>query len=338
MTYEEIKVNARKNMNGLCKLCPVCNGVACREVIPGPGARGTADSFVRSYNKLQEIKILTDTIYRSCPITAETELFGRKLRYPFLAGPIGVVDVYYGDRYHDAEYAMELLEGCAAAGIAAFTGDSPNPQTYFAPLPAVKQYGCGIPTFKPRTLENAVEKIRAAEQAGAFAVAMDIDTVGMSPMRGQNPPVEAKTTEQLAEIIAQTRLPFIIKGIMTVKGALKAVEAGASAIVVSNHGGRVMDQMPAPAEVLPSIVEAVGGRVKIMVDGGIRCGADLFKVMALGADLALIARPFVTAVYGGGAQGAAFYANQIGGELIDVMYMTGASNRAEISRDMLFFT
>ena len=84
---------------------------------------------------------------------------------------------------------------------------------------------------------------------------------------------------------------------MTVKGALKAKEAGASAIVVSNHGGRVLDQCPTTAEVLPEIAEAVGADMKILVDGGIRSGVDVFKALALGADAVLIGRPFVTAVY-----------------------------------------
>ena len=101
---------------------------------------------------------------------------------------------------------------------------------------------------------------------------------------------------------------------MTVKGALKAKEAGAAAIVVSNHGGRVLDQCPATAEVLEEIAEAVGGSMKILVDGGIRSGTDVFKALALGADAVIIARPFVTAVYGGGREGVESYINKIGAE------------------------
>ena len=103
------------------------------------------------------------------------------------------------------------------------------------------------------------------------------------------------------------KVPFIAKGIMTARGAIKAVEAGVDAIVVSNHGGRVLDQCPATAEVLPAIVEAVQGKVKIFVDGGIRSGVDVFKALALGADGVLICRPFVTAVYGGGMEGVKTY-------------------------------
>ena len=126
--------------------------------------------------------------------------------------------------------------------------------------------------------------------------------------------------------------PFIVKGIMTVKGALKAKEAGASAIIVSNHGGRVLDQCPATAEVLESIVKALeGSGIKILVDGGIRSGTDVFKALALGADGVLIARPFVTAVYGGKADGVRAY--KIGTELEDTMKMCGVSSLDEITRD-----
>ena len=130
--------------------------------------------------------------------------------------------------------------------------------------------------------------------------------------------------------------PFIVKGVMTVKGALKAKEAGAAAIVVSNHGGRVLDQCPATAEVLPEIADALkGSGVKVLVDGGIRSGVDVFKALALGADAVLICRPFVTAVYGGGEEGVKCYIDKIAGELADTMQMCGAHSLSEISREMV---
>ena len=105
--------------------------------------------------------------------------------------------------------------------------------------------------------------------------------------------------------------------------------------MVSNHGGRVLDQCPATAEVLPEIADAVGGSMKILVDGGIRNGSDVFKALALGADGVLIARPFVTAVYGGAEEGVAELVNRIGGQLKDTMAMCGAHSLAEITRDMV---
>lgn len=337
MTYLEVLENAKKNMNDKCRHCPVCDGVACKGVIPGPGAKGSGDSFTRSYRKLQEIKINIDTIYQSTAISTECDFFGRKLKYPFMAAPIGSLGPYFGDYYNDKRYTMDLLTGCRDAGIAGFTGDGPNPDTYYDPMDAVKASGCGIPTFKPRNFEDARIRIRTAEENGAIAIAMDIDALGIPALRNLNPPVEAKTTEQLAEMITLTKLPVIIKGVMTVNTAEKAVAAGASAIVVSAHGGRVMDQLPAAAEILPTIADAVGSKVKVIADGGVRSGLDVFKLLALGADLVLIGRPYVTATYGGGAEGVGVYTEKVGGELRDAMYMTGAASIDKIKKNMLYW-
>ena len=141
--------------------------------------------------------------------------------------------------------------------------------------------------------------------------------------------------EQLKEIIQYAGTPFIIKGIMTVKGALKALEAGASGIVVSNHGGRVQDGVPATAEVLPAIAEAVKGKLTSLVDGGIRTGVDVCKALALGADAVIMARPYVTAIYGAEAEGVQLLTRKIQAELADTMAMCGVHSLAEISSDMI---
>lgn len=107
-------------------------------------------------------------------------------------------------------------------------------------------------------------------------------------------------------------------------------------IIVSNHGGRVLDQTPATAEVLPEIVDAVAGRCAILVDGGIRSGVDVCKALALGADAVLLARPYVTAVYGGGAEGVALLTQKLKGELEDTMAMCGVHSLKEITREILF--
>ena len=97
-----------------------------------------------------------------------------------------------------------------------------------------------------------------------------------------------------------------------------------------------MDQCPATAEVLEAIANAVGDSMKILVDGGIRSGADVFKALALGADGVVIARPFVTAVYGGEKEGVRSYIEKIGSELEDTMKMCGVSSLDEINRDCVF--
>ena len=179
-------------------------------------------------------------------------------------------------------------------------------------------------------------KLDAVRRADPMAVAMDIDAAGLPFLKGLTPPAGSKTVEELRQIIDYAQKPFIIKGVMTVRGALKALEAGASGIVGSNHGGRVQDQCPSTAEVLPAIADAVGGKLTILVDGGLRTGTDIFKALAMGADGVLIGRPFVTMVYGGGAEGPAVLVKKLQAELADTMAMCGAHNLAEIRRDMLF--
>ena len=175
-----------------------------------------------------------------------------------------------------------------------------------------------------------------AKASGCFAVAMDVDAAGLPFLKNMTPPAGSKSVEELAESVKLAERPFIVKGVMTVKGALKAKEAGAAAIVVSNHGGRVLDQCPATAEVLPEIAAALKDTgVKVLVDGGIRTGVDVFKALALGADGVLICRPFVTAVYGGGEEGVKCYIDKLAGELADTMQMCGAHSLAEITPDMV---
>ena len=163
--------------------------------------------------------------------------------------------------------------------------------------------------------------------------------MGYQPSRAGRALAMAKRKIRIGVILQYMKTPFmqqVLKGVMTVKGARKALEAGVQGIIVSNHGGRVLDQCPATAEVLPSIVEAVGGRMKIFVDGGIRSGIDVFKALAMGADAVLAARPFVTAVYGGREEGVKALVDKFGTELVDTMKMCGAYSLEEISKDMIW--
>ena len=337
MTFQEVIEKAKGNIGPYCKACPVCNGKACRNQMPGPGAKGVGDTAIRNYDKWQEIRVNMDTITENTPVDTSLELFGQKFRYPFFAGPVGAVKLHYGDKHTDATYNDILVSACAENGIAAFTGDGVDPEVMKAAAKAISSVeGKGIPTVKPWNLETIEEKMKLVKEAGAFAVAMDVDAAGLPFLKNMNPPAGRKTVEELAEVIRSCgTTPFIVKGIMTVKGALKAKEAGAAAIVVSNHGGRVLDQCPATAEVLREIKAAVGDSMKIFVDGGIRSGTDVFKALALGADAIIIARPFVTAVYGAEEEGVKAYVEKIGAELEDTMAMCGAHALSEISPDMI---
>lgn len=336
MTYQEVLEQARTCM-GKCRACPVCNGLACKNTIPGPGAKGLGTGAIRSYQKWQELCVNMDTICENSDTDTTYDFFGQKLVIPVMAGPVGAVTLHYGDKFDDLRYNNVLVDGCTKAGILAFTGDGTNPAVMEGAADALKAHnGCGVPTVKPWNLDTIRQKMDLVKAADPCAIAMDIDAAGLPFLKGLTPPAGSKTVDQLKEIAAMAGKPFILKGIMTVSGAKKALEAGAAGIVVSNHGGRVLDQCPATAEVLPAIADAVGGKMKVFVDGGIRSGMDVFKALALGADAVLIARPFVTMVYGGGQEGIQAYVSKLQAELADTMAMCGAHTLADINRSMLF--
>jgi len=336
MTYKEVIENARTCMGPYCKACPECNGRACGNTMPGPGSKGMGDTAIRNFDAWRKVRVNMDTIHAGFTPDTSFDFFGYRMKYPIFAGPVGAVNLHYGDKMNDLQYNDILVKGCADAGIAAFTGDGTNPEVMKAACKAIANAGGkAIPTVKPWDVDTLKEKFALVQESGSFAVAMDVDAAGLPFLQNLNPPAGSKSVEELAGIIKDAAKPFIVKGVMTVKGAMKAKEAGAKAIVVSNHGGRVLDQCPATAEVLPEIAEAVGKDLMILVDGGIRSGVDVFKALALGADAVIIARPFVTAVYGGAEEGVGVYTEKLGAELIDTMKMCGAESLKAIDKTMV---
>ena len=259
MNYLELMAAAREKLGSgnRCKACTVCNGLACKDKIPVPGAEGIGDTAILNYDAWQKIRINMDTFCENKPVDTSLEFFGKTFKYPFFAGPIGGIALHYSNAYDDIEYNHLLVEACAKAGIAAFTGDGINPAVMQAATDAIKNNdGVGVPTIKPWNIETISEKMALANASGAFAIAMDIDAAGLPFLKNMQPPAGGKSVEEMMEIVKMGQASFIIKGIMTVKGALKAKAAGACAIVVSNHGGRVLDQCAASADVLTEIVDA----------------------------------------------------------------------------------
>ena len=337
MTYSDILTSARGCSGPYCKVCPVCNGRACGSTMPGPGSKGSGTVAARNYSAWQNVCVNLDTICENRPADTRFTLFGESYCLPVFAGPVGAVKLHYGDKFTDQAYNALLVPACVQSGIAAFTGDGVDPGVFAAAAQAIGENGGrGIPTVKPWDRDTLFAKLDAAKASGAKVFAMDIDAAGLPFLKGLNPPAGSKTVAELREVIEYAGVPFILKGIMTVKGARKALEAGAAGIVVSNHGGRVQDGVPASAEVLPAIAEAVKGQMVVMVDGGIRSGVDVCKALALGADACILARPYVTALYGGGAEGVKVLTEKLRAELADTMAMCGVHTLGEISRDMIF--
>lgn len=336
MTYAQLAERARGRMGEWCRACPVCDGRACRGQIPGPGAKGSGDVAPRNRDAWGDVRVRMDTIHETFSADTTLELFGREFALPVLVGPVGDVNRHYGPDYDTVSYNRCVLAAAAEAGSIALTGDGMDPQIMRDACSLIGELGgVGIPTIKPWGAPVVAGKLELALEAGPVAVAMDVDAAGLPFLRGQEPPAGAKSVEELAAIVRDCGRPFVVKGIMTPEGAEKAVRAGADAIVVSNHGGRVLDGTPATAEVLPAIARAVGDEVDVLVDGGIRTGLDVFRALALGARAALVCRPFVVATYAAGEQGVRDYLGQLRSELADVMEMCGARTLAEVCPEMV---
>jgi 4-hydroxymandelate oxidase len=152
-----------------------------------------------------------------------------------------------------------------------------------------------------------------------------------------NPLMDASVTWKDAEaLIASTRLPVLLKGILDADDADLAIKSGAAAIVVSNHGGRTVDQLPAALDALPAIVQRVGGRVPLLVDGGVRRGTDIVIARALGADAVLIGRPYVHGLVVAGAAGVTQVVNILRQELEMAMALLGRTSIDQIDPSVLW--
>ena len=136
---------------------------------------------------------------------------------------------------------------------------------------------------------------------------------------------------------SRTSMPVVLKGVLAAEDARIALDHGVAAIIVSNHGGRQLDGVPAAIEVLPEIVEAVRGRVEVLVDGGVRRGADVLKALALGARAVLIGRPYVWGLAVGGEEGAARVLAMLRAEFEMAMALAGCRSTAEITRALVRF-
>ena len=337
MNYKDMLKEARENLNGSCRVCKACNGVVCEGEVPGMGGKETGSAFIQNFKSLQDVKINMRVIHNVSKPDTSVELFGKKMKAPIFAAPITGTTLNMGGKISEREYITPVVEGCIETGIFPMVGDTAVDSFLMDNLDVLKENdGQGIVFIKPWENHDIIKKIKLAEEAGAFAVGVDVDACGLVTLSMHGKTVVPKDVEALKELKAATKLPFIVKGIMTVEDAMLAVQAGVDAIVVSNHGGRVLDCTPGAADVLPAIAEAVKGKITILVDGGVRSGVDVLKLIGLGADGVLIGRPFVTASFGGGKEGVEMYVNKIIGEFEATMRLTGCQNVSDIDGRVIY--
>ncbi len=264
-----------------------------------------------------------------------TELFGEKLFAPILVGPMADQQQFH------PEGELATVRGAASAKTAmVVSGRSSQP---IEKIVAEAKTSLWYQVY-PEPDMNAVQtRVQHAVKAGCKAVCLTVGTpywpAGIdgppNPSRLKamgSPKVDWSTIDQLRQTV---KVPFVLKGIMSPEEAQAAVQKGIQGIVVSNHGGLFSTGLAAPIDMLPSIVDAVGGRVPVLIDGSFRRGTDVLKALALGARAVLIGRPVVWGLSAYGAEGVQTVLGMLQSELARNMGLCGKSNIAAVDRTLV---
>lgn len=217
----------------------------------------------------------------------------------------------------DQEGSQRLLDQAVALGIEAIV------LTVDAPVNGVRN----TEQRAQFVLPNGIE---AVNLRGIQRAAIPTAQAGQSPLFGSGLLAQSPRWTEVAHFIAQCPLPVYIKGILHPADARQAVNLGAAGVIVSNHGGRVLDAAPSPLQALAAVVQAVAGQVPVFVDGGIRRGTDIFIALALGAQAVLIGRPYIYALAVAGAAGVAHVLHLLRTELEVTMALAGCATLADI--------
>ncbi|MDR2818927.1 MAG: alpha-hydroxy-acid oxidizing protein [Desulfovibrio sp.] len=335
MDYRE---KARERVK-CCKVCHVCNGKACAGQVPGMGGIGTGMSFQNNLTVLAALRIMPRYLHGINTPDTTTELWGRKLSLPVMAAPIGDVIKNLGSDMPTDRYTELLVKGCRDAGTFASFGDTPQIEATAKKFAVLGDNGnMTIPFFKPWPPNDLVSRMDMAAEHGCCICGLDVDAAGFHGFTAISPNFGVRTgqdIEKTADMAHRRGMKFIIKGIMSPVDALVAVDSGVDSVLVSNHGGRAIDCTPGTAEVLPAIVDAVGGKTLIMVDGGVRTGIDILRMLALGAALVLICRPVAIAAHGDEENGVRLYFEDLQRQLAAAMRLTGCATVDAINRAVL---
>jgi 4-hydroxymandelate oxidase len=333
---------AREMLKGLCGAYNICDGSRDRRCIGqkfgrpiGVGGAGQGNTFNANYQALQRYRFRAKLVKAHHEPEMETEIFGRSIIAPVMGCSMSGVKASMNNVIPEEDFYRGLLRGAQKFGTLGLVGNTAAVADHLGIDMVGENKGWGIAVFKPQSQERLFELFKLAEECDAPAIGVDLDGCGSTIWAARGKPVYRKSESELEELVDCTDKPVFFKGIMTVEDALAVVDAGASGVYVSNHGGRVLDCGQGVAEVLPEIVDAVKGKATIMADGAVRTGYDVLKTLALGADVALIGRPLLRMSLAGGAEAVSMYYNYVKGDLRGAMIMTGCDSLKDVKRDIL---
>ena len=256
------------------------------------------------------------------------ELFGKVYKTPVLGAALGL-----HTRFHESG-SLGYARGIASGGSVNFNGWIEDEELEAICAESIAS-ARGVKPFADH--DRIYQCIEHDEKCGAIAVCMDLDHIFDVDGRHVDAPYGKcgrQTVHDLRGYASSTKLPFILKGILTAKDAEKAVEAGAAAIIVSNHNNRFPSMIP-PLVALPEIKKAVAGQIPVLVDGGIESGVEAFKAFACGADGVMVCRTLMKEFSKGGPGAVAEKLIRMTDELRGIMANTGASCVSEIQADMI---
>jgi len=307
--------------------------------------------------KFNEIRLQPRVLQDLGDLDTTVSLLGRRLAMPLLFSPTAL------NRIAHPEGELAVAKGAGATGTTYILSTGAN--TSIEDIKKVATEPIWFQLYLQVDSQFTFDLVRRAEAAGAEALCITVD----APVAGARNRTERahfrlpdgltephlvgvkqrdsvanldrvipvrQTWKDIAELISFTKLPAFLKGITNAADAAMAVKVGAAGIIVSNHGARNLDTQPATIEVLPGVVNAVEGRIPVLMDGGIRRGTDIVKALAYGARAVLIGRPYLYGLAAGGADGVAHIQRILRKELRMAMALLGRPTIASIDRSVLW--
>ena len=322
-------------------------------------AGAAADELTVRWNreKYRDIRLQARVLRDLSGLDCSTTLLGQRMSTPILLAPTA------SHRLSHPEGELATVRGAGAFGATMVLSSGSNTSIEDVVAAATHPVWFQLYVSRDRGLSRAlVERVQAA---GAKALCVTVDSPLDGPrnrqMRApvQLPPgvtyphyvgIRDPASIQTLDVVQPlnlmwrdiewlrsfTKVPMLLKGVMNPADAEIGLKAGADGIIVSNHGGRCLDTQPATVEALPRVVEAVNGRVPVIVDGGIRRGTDIVKAIALGAAAVQIGRPYVYGLAAGGAPGVTHVLKILRQELLMAMSLLGCPTIASIDRSILW--
>lgn len=287
-----------------------------------------ANNITRDY--LDSI-LIEERLIDSVLPSLELELFGEKFATPIMMPAFSHLKAFIKDRENamlDYALAAKNLEAVNFVGMSENDDFGEILETYDKTVRIIKPYA---------DRDKILSQLTYAKEHGALAVGMDIDHIFGSDGQYDNVMGELmapQTTADLREYVQTTDLPFVVKGVLSVRDAAKCAEAGVQAILVSHHSGRLPFAVP-PLMVLPEIAKEVGSTMKIFVDCGINSGADAYKALALGADAVAVGRALFPGLIQEGNVGVEKYVQKMNQELAYIMAFTGCASLKDMDPTVL---